>query len=60
MSTPGYKYEWTDVSLDDVLKFFATGFELKDGSTLVEHKAFVDTAKNRVVLRLTVQAPEGT
>lgn len=31
MSTPGYKYEWTDVSLDDVLRHFAKDFKFKDG-----------------------------
>lgn len=54
------KYEWIDVSLDDVLKHFAKDFTSKDGSTVFEHAAFVDTGKNRVVFKLTMKEPEAS
>jgi hypothetical protein len=60
MSAPAVKIEWTDVSLDDVLRHFVKDFVFKDGSTLVEHQAFVDTAKNRVVFKLTTRPPTDT
>lgn len=54
------KHEWIDVSLDDVLKHFANDFTAKDGSTVFEHTAFVDTGKHRVVFKLTMKAPEAS
>ncbi|HEX7906799.1 MAG TPA: hypothetical protein VF534_01720 [Paraburkholderia sp.] len=60
MSRPERKIEWTDVALADVLRHFAAGYEFKDGAKLVQHEAFVDAAKGRVVFKLTTQLPEAT
>jgi hypothetical protein len=59
MSTP-FNVEWIDVPLDTVLHHFGKDFQFKDGATLFRQEAFVDTAKNRVVFKLTTQAPEAS
>lgn len=43
------------VSLDDVLRYFAKDFEVKDGQRIIATQHFVDTAKNAVVFKLTVE-----
>lgn len=58
MSQPSSKIEWQDVALDDVLRYFAEGFKLNDGAKIVRQEYFVDTAKGRVVFKLTTQPPE--
>jgi hypothetical protein len=46
---------WRDVPLAEVLAYFAEGFEPQDGSKVIEHEAFVDTAKGRVVFKLRTE-----
>ncbi|MBC8741699.1 hypothetical protein F6X40_34625 [Paraburkholderia sp. UCT31] len=50
--------KYDEVSLEDVLAFFAERYKFTDGSRLVEHKAYVDTAKGVVLFRFTTQPPE--
>lgn len=40
------------VSLDEVMRYFAKGFELRDGRKIFQLDHFIDTAKGQVVFRL--------
>jgi hypothetical protein len=48
------KTHWIDVPLSEVLAHFVKDYAL-DGEKLIEHEAFVDTAKGSVAFKLTTQ-----
>ncbi|HET7158009.1 MAG TPA: hypothetical protein VFI62_03375 [Burkholderiales bacterium] len=60
------EYIFQEVSLDDVLKYFANGFDKNNSRGLhrtfggdVWHEAFVDTAKRKVIFKLAPSESSG-
>ena len=45
-------------SLADVLAYYAKGFEPLDNIEIVNHEAFVDTARGKVVFQLVTKKKE--
>lgn len=53
ITTGGWmKTIWQTVSLDDVLAYFAKGWNHKDSGELWSHESYVDISKRQVVFRL--------
>ena len=45
--------KYVEVKLSDVIKYFA-----KDYTGYIHHEAFIDTAKNTVIFKITTEAGE--
>lgn len=57
MSQPAVrKTSYSEVPADDVARFFAAGYKLAAGETLLEHDYFYDPAKGVFVFKLTTAA----
>ena len=48
--------EYVEVKLEQVINFFVGAYKLNEGE-ITSHKAFVDTAQNKVVLKLFIETP---
>jgi hypothetical protein len=46
---------YQEVSLDDVLAYFAKSYSSKKHGKLWTHESFVDTSKRKVVFKLTFE-----
>jgi hypothetical protein len=51
------KIKYTEADLDDVTRYFAENYTFTNGELLVSYEAFVDTAKHKVVFKLTTTDP---
>lgn len=50
------RIEYVEVNLSQVIQYFVNGYKLHDGN-IVNHDAYIDTAKSKVVLKLFVETP---
>ena len=49
------EYHYQEHDLGEVLNFFALNFSPKPGEKIIQHEAFVDTAKRTVVFKLLIE-----
>lgn len=47
--------QYHEVKLDDVLDYFVKGYDFPPGTSLFRHEAFIDTAKGKVIIRMTTK-----
>ena len=48
--------EYFEHSLEDVIRFFVNSYRLNEGK-ITDHKAYVDTASNKVIIKATIKTP---
>lgn len=49
------EFQWQEVDLSDVLKFYSDYFKPKGSEKITRAEAFTDTVKGKVIWRLTVE-----
>lgn len=55
-----FKTEWNECRIDDVMRYFAKGFELPRGREIYRTEFFIDTNQGKVVFKLTTKDKEKT
>jgi len=55
-----FQTEWNECRIDDVMRYFAKGFELPKGREIYRTEFFIDTNQGKVVFKLTTKDKEKT
>jgi len=52
---PKIKIKYQEHSLQDIIRYFLNGFEIEDDQKIIAWDYFIDTKKEKAVLRLTIK-----